>query len=99
MLHLVKDNIFSANRLPSDHFLSGGLLGLIGGLAISFNENLDTKSAIKKTLKLTIEGSLATGLTILASNSIAQKKYLKAGMNIGAGLFLIKITNDILKDK
>lgn len=93
---------FSTNRLPGDNFLSGALVGFIGGGALSLSEfksgSIDKKAALKKTLKFGLNGAFATGFAISASNNIVRKNYGAAIGDLAVGLALIAITNNVIKE-
>lgn len=55
----MNNSLFSTSRLPADNFLSGSLIGFIASSAISLNQvkdgQIDTKTAMKKVLKLVLK--------------------------------------------
>ncbi|ABK81761.1 Cys/Met metabolism pyridoxal-phosphate-dependent enzyme [Campylobacter fetus] len=98
----MNNSLFSTSRLPADNFLSGSLIGFIASSAISLNQvkdgQIDTKTAMKKVLKISIESGIAAGFGIWASNDVVQGKYINAAIKVAAGLSMIKATNSILKE-
>lgn len=94
---------FSTNRLPGDNFLSGALLGLIGGGALNYaaykKGEIDGADAVKKTLKFSVNSAIAAGFAISASNNFVRKNYLGAASDLALGLGLLALSNKYLDKK
>ncbi|QCD52763.1 Cys/Met metabolism pyridoxal-phosphate-dependent enzyme [Campylobacter sp. RM16192] len=92
--------ITSTARLPMDHLISGALIAgiTIGGL--SYNEykkgNISSKQATKKTIKLSIQGGLATACAISASNRLVMGNYIGAALSAAVGIGGIILTEKLI---
>ncbi|AII14876.1 hypothetical protein CIG1485E_1040 [Campylobacter iguaniorum] len=99
----MQNRLFSASRLAGDNFLSGSLIGFIGTGALNYslvqNGKLDSKTALKKTIKFSLESGTAAGFGIAASNNLVMKNYAGAALNLGAGICSIWLINSLIKIK
>lgn len=95
----------SNTRLTTDHLLSGTLASAIGAGALSYNnykkQKISKNEAVKNTIKLALEGGVASGSAIACSNSIVDKNYanalLSAVLGFGAIVAIEKIANQYSK--
>lgn len=93
--------LFSSTRLPFDHFLSGSLIGAMGGAALNYEElkegKISTNTFAKRVLKFSLDGGIATSIGIFASNSIVKGNYLNALGGVLLGASLLTLSNKITK--
>lgn len=82
--------ITSTTRLPADHLISGALIAGITMGGLSYNEykkgDISCKHAAKKTIKLSIQGGLATACAISASNKLVMRNYFGAAISAAIGI-------------
>ena len=89
------------------HIVSGAVASAIVSGAINYKkvkeEKLDSKEAIKDTVKKTSQGAIATGAAIATANYIGQEGgFFKAltSASIGiAGIYAVEILDDKLESK
>lgn len=93
----------SNTRLPVDNFISGALVGGMSAGLINYNDvkknNIDTKTAVKKTLKFGLQSGIAAGFAIDASNKFVEKNYTSGLISIVAGLGTIILIDKFVKEK
>lgn len=74
--------LVSTTRLPLDHMISGALIAGITVGGLSYGEykrgEISCKKAAKRTIKLGIQGGIATACAISASNKLVMRNYLGA---------------------
>ncbi len=94
---------FSTNRLAGDNFLSGALLGFIGGGALNYaaykKGEIEGADALKKTLQFSLNSAITAGFAISASNNFVRKNYLGAVGDVALGLGLLALSNKYLSQK
>ncbi|MDR1554821.1 MAG: hypothetical protein LBS39_02195 [Campylobacteraceae bacterium] len=74
-------------RSVTGNFISGALTAGILAASISYSTHKsDKKTALKKSIKIAIQGGAATARAIAATNYIGQGRYLNAALSLGAGI-------------
>lgn len=95
--------LFSTARLPLDNFLSGGLIGAMGGFAFNYKEyeekKIDAKELSKRTLKVTLDGAIVTGFGIYVSNMLVEGKFLNATLGAASGVALMILNEKLITTK
>lgn len=91
------------NESPLDYLVSTTLAtGVVAG-ALNYDKvkkgNLDTKEAIKDTVKLSSQAGIATGATIAALQYGINKNYLSAFISVGVGVGGVIAIEKICKTK
>lgn len=90
---------FTSTRTPVDHFLSGAIAAAISVGAVNYyyrkKQRITKKEARVNTIKYVIQGSIASGSAIIASNQIAQKNYFSAANTILISVAGVMATEEI----
>ncbi|CZE47630.1 hypothetical protein [Campylobacter geochelonis] len=97
------DNSISltASRKPADHVVSGAIFAAItaGGLGYASANHKDKNDALKNTLKLALQGGIASGSAISCANAIATKNYTLAAISFAIGFGGVVAIEKLIKTK
>lgn len=95
--------VVSTTRLPLDHVISGALFATItlGGrdCAEYKSGKISTPCLIKNLSKSAIQGGIAAGAAIAASNKLVMKNYTGAALYVAGGIAAVMLTEKILGNK
>ena len=92
--------IVSTTRLPLDHVLSGALFATItlGGkdYAARARGEISNKALAVNLAKSALQGGIAAGAAIAASNKIVTKNYLSAAVYVAGGVAAVMMDEKFL---
>jgi cys/met metabolism pyridoxal-phosphate-dependent enzyme len=97
------NTIVSTTRLPLDHVISGALFATItlGGkdYVAHSNGEISTPVLAKSLAKSALQGGIAAGAAIAASNKIVMKNYVGATLYVAGGIAAVMLAEKILGKK
>ncbi|MGP1485678.1 MAG: Cys/Met metabolism pyridoxal-phosphate-dependent enzyme [Campylobacter sp.] len=95
--------VLSTTRLPLDHVISGALFAAITLGSKDYvahkNKEISTATLTKSLTKSAIQGGIAAGTAIAASNKIVMRNYIGATIYVAFGVATVMLAEKFLGGK